>query len=108
MAEYKAKLLNGPLIKAASIVLNNGSSVESAITPKIYGVEDNDPSAIVSWLNDNNNIIPYGFSIVDFKYAIGFAHKGTNNNGRIRFLSYYLSLDNKSAALSAGTWGNIN
>ena len=76
--------------------------------PVIKAVESNDPAVMVAWLTAHNADIPVGSSIVDFKYATGVCSKAAVAVGRIRFVSYYSGIDNKSTYTTNGTWSAIS
>lgn len=108
MAEYKGKLLNGLYTQAKNVLLSNGSDVESSMFKVIQGPATNDATAITNWLTTNNADIPVGSNMIDFQYALGMCSKATSTVGRIRFVSYYVGLDNKSSSTVDGTWSTIS
>ena len=108
MAEYKGKLLKGLYTQAKNVLLSNGSDIESSIFKVIQGPATNDATAITNWLTANNADIPIGASMIDFQYALGMCSKATSIVGRIRFVSYYAGLDNKSSSTTDGTWSAIS
>lgn len=112
-----------PTVKATAIATNvstlasncmmsdEQTSVEDELATKllvIKAVESNDPAVMVAWLTAHNADIPVGSSIVDFKYATGVCSKAAVAVGRIRFTSYYSSIDNKSTNTTDGTWSAIS
>lgn len=88
--------------------LNELASSLASKMPVIKAVESNDASVMVAWLTAHNTEIPIGASIVDFKYATGVCSKAAVAVGRIRFTSYYSSIDNKSSSIVDGTWSAIS
>lgn len=97
------------VVKASNCMMSDGvTDVETAINKmpqNMTGVSSNDATAIVNWLNTNNTNIPLGLCFIDFYYATGICQKTSNAVGRIRLVSYYASLDNKSSQLASGSWG---
>ena len=101
----------GGSTKASQVFMNDGvTSVETAINSlkPIKAIESNDATEIVAWLTAHNTEIPVGTSLIDFKYATGVCSKAAVAVGRIRFVSYYGGLDNKSTSTNNGTWSSIS
>ena len=110
-AKVTAIATNVSTLASNCLMSDEQTSVEDELATKllvIKAVESNDPAVMVAWLTAHNADIPVGSSIVDFKYATGVCSKAAIAVGRIRFTSYYSSIDNKSTTTADGTWSAIS